>query len=122
MIRRHRKVKTSSLRFQVIAKSYQLWPDGRKVALETNKGREWYRSQVLEMAASQDWKCGLESCREPNRLMDDPEINPQSVHCATFEHGDKRGMGGARRNDDIHATGNCAAHWICNAELGSRRK
>jgi hypothetical protein len=119
-IRKRRKAKKSSLRYEVINGQYRKYPDGRIVAQNTPRGREWYREQTILMAERQRWKCGLETCLYPHELMRDPALFPSHLK-ATFEHGDKRGMGGARQNDDPNATGNVAAHFCCNSELGSRR-
>lgn len=110
-IRKRRKVRLKSMKFDVIEEAYQKWPDGRLVALETPKGHEWYRTQTDAMVERQNNRCGL--C---GLLM-----SHIGIYRPTFQHGDGRGMGGARRNDDINAPGNCAAHWICNSEAGSKR-
>lgn len=103
-------------------KFFTRYRDGRIVAHKSKAGRQWYGEQTVMMAQRQGWWCGLipsGECKLPIRAMD--EIGIDSAYCATFEHGDKRGMGGSRRNDDIDAPGNCAAHLICNLQLGSRR-
>ena len=112
-IRRRRKVRKPSWRWEIIDGSYQKYPDGRLVALNNAKGDAWYRAQTVFMASRQKGVCGI--CHG-TRLM-----HGTAEWSATFQHGDGRGLGGARRNDDVNAPGNCAAHLICNSELGSRR-
>ena len=112
-IRKRRKAKKSSLRYEVINGQYRKYPDGRLVAQNTPKGDLWYWEQTILMAHRQEWICGI--CHSPVRM------HFWTREGATFQHGDGRGMGGARRNDDINAPGNCAAHWDCNTELGSKR-
>jgi hypothetical protein len=112
-IRKRRKVKKSSLRYVVINGEYRRYPDGRLVAQNTPKGREWYWMQTLLMADRQEWICGI--CHS------DTTMNCWARNGVTFQHGDGRGMAGARRTDDINAPGNCAAHWDCNSQLGSKR-
>jgi hypothetical protein len=121
-IRKRRKATKSSLRYEVINGQYRKYPDGRLVAQNTPRGREWYRQQTILMAERQGWKCGLIGiCLRQEYFMADPRHDPLSPFAATFEHGDKRGMGAARQNDDPNAPGNVAAHFCCNSELGSRR-
>lgn len=109
-----------SLRYEVIDDTYKKWPDGRLEALNTRKGRDWYREQVQIMVIRQNYVCGLvehNACLHPERLVlyeGAEEFRP------TFEHWDKRGAG--KRNDSVDPkTKNCAVHSICNGELGSRR-
>lgn len=113
MIRSRRKVRKPSWRWEIVDNSYQKYHDGRLVALHNAKGDAWYHEQTLIMARRQKNVCGI--CHGSRLMHGDGEWS------ATFQHGDGRGAGGARRNDDINAPGNCAAHWICNGELGSRR-
>jgi len=97
----------------VIDGAYKLFPDGRQVCLPNAAGRRLYRARTLEMASRQNFICPKCSQRMT------PEIG--FVNSATFEHGDLRGMGGARRNDDPNAPGNCAMCAKCNYAKGSRR-
>lgn len=113
VIRRRRKVRKLSWRWEIIDGAYQKLPDGRLVALNNKKGDAWYHSQTIKMARRQKGVCGI--CQS-SRLM-----HGTGEWSTTFQHGDGRGLGGARRNDDVDALGNCAAHWKCNSELGSRR-
>lgn len=119
MIRKHRKVRKPSWRWEIIDGTYQKFSDGRLVILENTKGRAQYRAWTLDMAQRQHWVCGLKAsgnCLWPTLLMIDGE-GPLGV---TFEHFDKRGAG--KRNDSPDpATHNCAAHSVCNGRLGSRR-
>jgi hypothetical protein len=113
-LRKRRKVIKVSQHWANVGNEYRLFPDGRRVAFNTPRGQAWYRKQTILMANRQCWVCGI--CQDRRRLM-----NYWSPEGATFQHGDGRGMGGARRNDDIDAPGNCASHWDCNSEAGSRR-
>lgn len=112
----------ASQHWEIVDDSYKKYQDGRLVALDTRKGREWYRDQVAIMAGRQGYICGLVEhgrCLHPDLSMRGGEsagdLRP------TFEHADKRGAGGSRRNDNINARGNCAIHYFCNGALGSER-
>lgn len=121
-IRKRRKVEKSSLRYDLVAGAYKRYPDGREVCLDNAKGEAEYRYRTHAMACRQRGRCGLEdsgNCKFPAATM--MTLQSGFLNSATFEHGDKRGAGGARRNDNINAPGNCAAHAICNSVLGSRR-
>ena len=118
-IRKRRKVRLKSMKHDVIDGTYQKWPDGREVCLSNSAGDCEYRARLREMADRQEWKCGIPSCKFFHILMH--MMNDGTWFSATFQHGDGRGLGGARRDDRIDHPGNCAAHWICNSEAGSKR-
>jgi hypothetical protein len=116
-IRRTRKVKKSSLRYEVVLNgAVRVYPDGREVCQENRAGREEYKRRTLAMANWQENICGI--CGFGPMLRHQDSESPLQV---TFQHGDGRGMGGARRDDRTNVKGNCAAHRGCNGELGSRR-
>jgi len=121
-IRPRRRVIKVSQHWDNIGDEYRLYPDGREVAFKTPKGDAWYRRQTLIMAERQNWVCGLAesgNCKLPGVRMS-PSIGlPES---ASFDHFDKRGLGGSRKNDSVDPKfKNCASHTLCNGELGSRR-
>lgn len=120
-IRKRRKVKKSSMRYEVIDGKFRRYPDGREVCLDTARGWVEYYDRTQAMVQRQERVCGLEesgNCLYPGKLM---TCALGGFLRATFQHGDGRGIGGARRNDVIDAKGNCAAHYGCNGEFGSRR-
>lgn len=120
-IRKRRKVKLSSLRYEVISGSFRLYPDGREVCLENAAGQVEYRIRTVQMFERQKRVCGLEASGNCMYRGVPMTLTPGLMGSATFEHGDKRGLGGARRNDSTSALGNCAVHAACNSHLGSRR-
>lgn len=65
-IRKRRKAKKSSLRYEVINGQYRKYPDGRLVAQNTPKGDLWYWEQTILMAHRQEWICGI--CHSPVRM------------------------------------------------------
>lgn len=91
------------------------YPDGRQVCTDSAAGRREYRRRVQLMWAIQKGKCGLQIHPECQKY---PWI---PVEEATFDHGEPRGMGAARRDDRPFVNGNCAACGLCNAMKGSRR-
>lgn len=112
---------TGSQHYEIIDEAYKKFKDGRLVALDTRKGREWYREQVEAMAVRQNWICGLV---EFGRCVASVPVMYRDLepNCrATFEHGDKRGGGGFRRDDNPEKKGNMAVHYICNVALASER-
>jgi hypothetical protein len=120
-IRRRRKVKKSSLRYEVIlGGAVRVYPDGREVCQDNAPGQLFYRLRTIDMADRQLWRCGFEDvgeCKLPGRMM----LGTQGLDSsATFEHANKRGAG--KQNDSIAPeTKNCAVHSICNSAVGSRR-
>lgn len=120
-IRKRRKEKKRSLRYEVVNASFRRYPDQREVCLDTPKGWVEYIDRTSQMAERQNMVCGLEAsghCLYPGEPM---TFALGGFRRRTFQHGDGRGIGGARRNDQIDAPGNCAAHYGCNSELGSKR-
>jgi hypothetical protein len=118
-IRKRRPARKKSLRWELIlGGAVRVYPGGREVCQNNPKGQAEYRRRTLAMAEAQKWVCGLAeagACKflgEPMRL-------GEGFYAVTFEHADKRGP---RQDDRIPpATKNCAAHLLCNSELGSRR-
>lgn len=101
-----------SLRWEVILDgAVRKYPDGREVCCDTRKGREEYRSRILDMMGRQSRMCGI-----------DPS---HAIHNPTFEHSQGRGSGGSRRDDRIEDENgrpmNCAACLHCNSQKGSNR-
>jgi hypothetical protein len=111
-IRKHRKVKKSSLRYKYILPGLRQYPDGRQVCEENAAGREIYKFRTEQMALRQDGKCA--ACGLP--------MVPKDT---TFDHERPRGMGAAFRDDKLWdfdgSPMNRATHGWCNAKRGSRR-
>jgi len=98
---------------EIIDHAYKKFSDGREVCLTNKRGLKLYRQRTLAMHERQKGICPM--CKNPMST----EIGFENS--ATFQHGDTRGMGGSRRNDDINAEGNCAMCAKCNYALGSKR-
>ena len=88
--------------------SIKVYPDGREVCVLTDKrGMDEYLRRKRVAWEAQDKKCSL--CGERLNWSD-----------STVDHIKIRGMGGANRDDRQENI--AAAHGICNAKRGSRRK
>jgi hypothetical protein len=119
MIRKRRKVRKPSWRWEIIDNAYQRFPDGREVCLNNAAGQAEYHRRTIEMARRQHWVCGLAAygkCLRPGIGL----VEGHELLGPTFEHFNKRGAG--KRTDSVDpAVRNCAAHAVCNGALGSSR-
>lgn len=93
---------------KVKQEAVKVYPGGREVCQNSAAGKREYRLRTIKMVNRQKGICP--KCCKSMSLLD-----------FSFQHGDTRGMGGARRDDRIDSPGNCAMHILCNQELGSRR-
>lgn len=107
-VRKKRKGLQTSMRFEIIDGTYRLYPDGRQVCLDTDKGQAEYKRRTLEMAERQNWIC----IRNPHRI-DGP----------TFDHANGRGAGKQddRIWDEFGRPMNGCSCWLCNGMAGSKR-
>jgi hypothetical protein len=104
------EAKGPSLRYELILDgAVRVYPDGRQVCQDSAAGWREYKRRVELMLQMQNWRCCL--CEKRLALAD-----------ATFEHGRRRGLHAAFRDDRVwNERGekiNGAAHWVCNGEKG----
>lgn len=101
-----------SLKFEIIDHAYRVYPDGRQVCTDSERGRQEYRDRKHHMWMRQHGICT--KCKLWIR-----------EGTETFDHDAGRGLGGAHRDDRIVLPDgemiNSAMHWGCNVQKGSKR-
>ena len=110
-VRKSRKSAQPSLRYEMVNDSYRVYPDGREVCIENQRGKAEYSRRIAVMVDRQERNCP--ACNYFLFFTD-----------ATFDHEEPRRMGGGFRDDRIEKDGkpyNRAVHFWCNSERGSRR-